>query len=368
MPGFRSLRFFLIALVLCLGVLCSLASVQTGQAESGTAYPNARFLCTGQWLMHNKDAKGLVVVDVRRDKHFDNALIPGAIRMPWSLFRTSKRAQGLGDVFVGADRAQEILGRHGITRRSKVVLYDSVARDGGATSSYVFWVLDLLGHEHKMILEQGIDGWKAAGGEVTREAMTLDTVLYQVPVRDMHLSRLVKGNFLRPRLGDRYCQIVDVRSPGEYRGELANTDLNGKPLKRGHMPRAVNIPDSSNWVQEKTKKIKSYASLQGVYQGLEPDKAVVTYCHSGRRGSFAYYILRLMGFADVRLYERSWNEWGREDRYFPVQTVPHVLSGSDRPQGEADAGKDQAQKGEKSASPEPVQPAEDSGGYVSCGG
>jgi len=64
---------------------------------------------------------------------------------------------------VGLSAAQDILGRHGITPQDTLVLYDSVERDGGATASYVFWVLDLLGHSKKMILERGINGWKDAG-------------------------------------------------------------------------------------------------------------------------------------------------------------------------------------------------------------
>lgn len=43
------------------------------------------------------------------------------------------------------------------------MLYDSVERDGGATAAYVFWVLDLLGHTRKMVLERGIDAWEEAG-------------------------------------------------------------------------------------------------------------------------------------------------------------------------------------------------------------
>jgi thiosulfate/3-mercaptopyruvate sulfurtransferase len=311
--------------------------------------------------------KGLVVVDVRDDKHFDNTVIPGAIRLPWSNFRRMDRSLGVADEFVGLAQAQQVLGEHGITRASRVILYDSIARDGGATASYVFWVLDLLGHEDKMILEQGIDGWKEAGGKVVRKPDTLGAVLYQVPIQDARLDLEVNGDFIYPRLGDRYYQILDVRSSGEYTGELANTDLYGTPLKRGHVPTAVNIEYTQNWVDEKSKKIKSYADLQELYRGLDPNKAVIPYCHSARRGSFTYFILRLMGFADVRLYSRSWNEWGQIDLYFPVESTQRRLSGSALPQAGGSTQTDKAPAEKETPQPQPEE-SSDSGGYVSCGG
>ncbi|MFO7800958.1 MAG: rhodanese-like domain-containing protein [Desulfovermiculus sp.] len=366
MPEMRLVRYVLIFLVLCLGVVWSLTSVEPSEAQPSKAYPNAEFLCTGQWLRDNLQDNGLVVVDVRADKHFDNTLIPGAIRLPWSEFRRTDRALGIADEFVGLDRAQEILGEHGITRASKVVLYDSVARDGGATASYVFWVLDLLGHEDKMILERGIDGWKDAGGETVRQPDTLGSVVYQVPVRDMRLERKVRGDFISDRLGDRYYQILDVRSPGEYSGELANTDLKGNPLKRGHIPTAVNIEYALNWTDEQSKDIKSYAQLQELYRGVNPDRAVIPYCHSARRGSFSYFILRLMGFSDVRLYARSWNEWGQEELFFPGETAQRQIKGKDIPQGGKESRSEQAAE-RQPTKPRPEESSE-SGGYVSCGG
>ena len=366
----KILRFILIAVVLVLGVVWSMASAEPPTTQGHDGYPNGQVLCTGQWLKNQGQNQGLVIIDVRTDEYFDNTLIPGAIRMPYTLFRTNNRAANVADEFVGLERAQEILGEHGVARGSTVVLYDSVQRDGGATASYVFWVLDMLGHENKMILERGIDGWKDAGGEVTQQPAELSPVLYQAPTDEMRSRRRVNGDFLQKRLGDPYYQILDVRSQGEYTGELANKALDGSVLKRGHVPGAVNIPDAANWVDEKAKDIRSYAQLQDLYRGLDPNKPIVTYCHSGRRASFGYFILRLMGFADVRLYERSWNEWGQHGLYFPVQAAVQRPTGSAVPQG----GSAQAPaspsvpSGDGASQPAAPQNDSSSGGYVSCGG
>lgn len=246
-----------------------------------------------------------------------------------------------------------------------MILYDSVKRDGGATSSYVFWVLDLLGHEKMAVLERGIDGWADMGGTLATAPEEPEPVLYQAPVDEIHLERLASGDFLYSRLGDTHHQILDVRSRGEYLGEIANQALTGGPLKLGHIPTAVNVEYKLNWSDPESKALKPYAQLQELYRGLDPDNTVITYCHSARRGSFGYFSLRLMGFENVRLYEASWFEWGNPERFYPVETAERSLAGttlpgtSDRKDGTRTADKTSG-SGESSA--------KSSGGYVSCGG
>ena len=161
----KLIRYVAIAALMLLGVYCSAASAVTGEE-----YPNAGFLATGEWLKFHKEDASLMIVDVRNDKDFYVKLIPGAIRMPWSQFQYNENVSNMGEVFVGIVRAQQLLGEHGIARNDTVVLYDSVKEDGGATSSYIFWVLDLLGHKNIKVLERGIDGWIDAGGETVSTA------------------------------------------------------------------------------------------------------------------------------------------------------------------------------------------------------
>lgn len=356
------LRNGIIGAMLFLGVLWAFNSA----ARNQTAYPNADFIATAQWLKTHANDKNLVVADVRADEYFEGGLIPGAVRMIWSDFRHNDIGRNLASTYVGVEQAQDILGRHGITAGDTVVLYDSVERDGGATASYVFWVLDVLGHERKMILDRGIDGWVDAGYELVTEPRQPQPLLYQRAPGRFKKEKLIDGDFVYRRLGDPFYQIVDVRSEAEYLGEKGTKGLDGTPLKLGHIPTAVNINYQAAWTDPETKRLKSYASLRTLYRGLDSAKGVIVYCNSGRRSAFSYFVLRLMGFGNVLTYEPSWKEWGNPDNFFPVETRKNRLAGTSLPEpSKKSASAVPAGGGGKNSGPADRSP---SGGYVSCGG
>ncbi len=329
--------------------------------QAAGPYPEGEILVTAGWLKAHRADPGLVVVDTRSDKDFDGRVIPGAVRLPWSLFRERDPVRDMGGLFVGPARAQKILGEHGIGRTDTVVLYDSVKKDGGAVASYVFWVLDLLGHPKVKLLERGIDGWAEAGGEVASEPAVLEPVTYQAPAAEVRLRRWADGEFIRSRLGDPVYQILDVRSAAEYRGEKANTTLSKREEKPGHVPGAYNVDYRLNWTDPDTKAMKPYEELLELYRGLDPDRPVIVYCHSGRRASFGYFVLRLLGFRDVILYEASWMEWGHPDLFYPVETAPRELRGALPIPGRKAAAEPAPARAAPTAAPA-------KGGYVSCGG
>jgi thiosulfate/3-mercaptopyruvate sulfurtransferase len=174
-----------------------------------------------------------------------------------------------------------------------------------------------------------------------------------------------------PRLGDPYYQILDVRSRAEYLGEKPNTGLDGTPLKPGHVPTATNIDYTLNWNTPDIKAVKPYAALRELYGGLDPGRAVIIYCHSARRGSFGYLVLRLMGVEDVMLYEPSWMEWGNKRYYYPVETTENILTG--KPLTKTTSSSAAFNRGGTTTPNSGMAAPSGSGrgsksGYVSCGG
>jgi thiosulfate/3-mercaptopyruvate sulfurtransferase len=48
--------------------------------------------------------------------------------------------------------------------------------------------------------------------------------------------------------------------------------------------------------------------------GATPGNRAITYCGCGISASALLFALHLAGVEDARLYDASWEEWGRDDR------------------------------------------------------
>jgi thiosulfate/3-mercaptopyruvate sulfurtransferase len=116
--------------------------------------------------------------------------------------------------------------------------------------------------------------------------------------------------------------LVDVRSPGEFSGELLHMPDYPQEgaMRGGHIPGAKSVPWARAANEDGT--FKSRAELEAIYQqeqGLDPKDATIAYCRIGERSSHTWFVLtHLLGFADVRNYDGSWTEWGNSVRV-PVE-------------------------------------------------
>ncbi|MEM7535410.1 MAG: rhodanese-like domain-containing protein, partial [Chloroflexota bacterium] len=108
--------------------------------------------------------------------------------------------------------------------------------------------------------------------------------------------------------------LVDVRSPGEFSGELLHMPDYPQEgaMRGGHIPGANNVPWGRAANEDGT--FKSADELRAIYeteQGLSSDNAVVAYCRIGERSSHTWFVLTyLLGYGNVRNYDGSWTEWG----------------------------------------------------------
>ena len=154
---------------------------------------------------------------------------------------------------------------------------------------------------------------------MTREVPSAQPSQYPVVQRDDAPIRAFRQDVLE-HLGK---PMVDVRSPGEYSGELLHMPDYPQEgsMRGGHIPGAKSVP----WAKAAAEdgRFKSRADLEQLYlgeQGLRTDDDVVVYCRIGERSSHTWFVLtHLLGFDAVRNYDGSWTEWGNSVRV-PVET------------------------------------------------
>lgn len=289
----------------------------TAGADSKIAeYAHPERLVTTDWLAEQIAAgrvgapgpEGIVLLESDEDVLlYDTGHIPGAIKIDWHLDLNDPVTRD----YVDGARFAEVMGSRGIGRDTAVVIYGDKSNWWAA---YALWVFSLFGHEDVRLLDGGRAKWIAEGRELTRDVPTPATVDYPVAERDDAPIRAFKDDVLA-HLGK---PLVDVRSPGEYSGELLHMPDYPQEgaMRGGHIPGAKSVPWARAAGDDGT--FKTRAELEAIYlteQGLAPDDDVVAYCRIGERSSHTWFVLtHLLGFESVRNYDGSWTEWGNAVR------------------------------------------------------
>jgi thiosulfate/3-mercaptopyruvate sulfurtransferase len=154
--------------------------------------------------------------------------------------------------------------------------------------------------------------WEAEGREMTQEVPSFPRADYPTPQRDDSRIRAFREDVERHL--EARGKMVDVRSPGEYRGELLHMPDYPQEgaLRGGHIPGAANVPWARAVREDGT--FKSADELKEIYEGeigLSQGDDVIAYCRIGERSSHTWFVLKyLLGYGDVRNYDGSWTEWG----------------------------------------------------------
>jgi thiosulfate/3-mercaptopyruvate sulfurtransferase len=243
----------------------------------------------------------LVEVDVDTEA-YEEAHAPGAIGFNWE---TQLQDQTTRDV-LDKDEFADLLGSHGISEDSTVVLYGD---NSNWFAAYAYWQFKYYGHDDVKLLDGGREYWLENDYLTTDEEPDFSAVDYDAagPRESIRAYRDDVENAI-----DRGVPLVDVRSPEEYRGEvIAPPGLQETAQRGGHIPGAQNISWAAVTNDDGTfKTSEELAELYGE-EGIDGDETTVAYCRIGERSSVAWFALHeLLGYDDTVNYDGSWTEWG----------------------------------------------------------
>jgi thiosulfate/3-mercaptopyruvate sulfurtransferase len=276
----------------------------TDSARLGYAHPE--HLVTTSWLAEHLDDPGIVVVESDEDVLlYDTGHIPGAVKVDWHLDLNDPITR---DYLDGKAFAQ-LMTRAGIARDSTVVFYGD---NFNWWAAYALWVFTLFGHPDVRLLNGGRMKWIAEGRPMTTDAPTRASTEYPVVERQDPPIRAFRDDVVAHL--QRHGRLVDVRSPGEFSGELLHMPDYPQEgaLRGGHIPGAASIPWRRAANDDGT--FKGPDELREIYaaeKGLAPDDDVIVYCRIGERSSHTWFVLHhLLGYPQVRNYDGSWTEWG----------------------------------------------------------
>ena len=289
-------------------------SVTNDPAPSLQAYAHPEKLVTTEWLAANLDTPGLVVVESDEDVLlYDTGHVPGAVKVDWHLELNDQLTRDYLDPAAFAALCEA----KGIGRDDTIVFYGD---NFNWWAAYALWVTTLFGHPDVRLLDGGRQKWVEEGRPLSTDVPKRPPADYPVVERDDTRIRAFREQVLEHVRGG--GRLVDVRSPGEYSGELLAMPAYPQEgaLRGGHIPGAANVPWKRAANDDGT--FKSAEDLRAIYQGelgLREDDDVVAYCRIGERSSHTWFVLsQLLGFPRVRNYDGSWVEWGNSVR-MPIE-------------------------------------------------
>lgn len=257
------------------------------------------------WVAEHLGDSALRIVEVDENPAlYAEAHIPGAIGFDW---KTDLQDPVRRD-FLSADAFGVLMGSRGISNDHTVILYGD---RNNWFAAYAYWYFRYYGHRRVKLLNGPREKWIAEGRETSAEVPSHPTATFVAQPGDDSIRAF--RDEVHQALGGG-TNLVDVRSPQEYSGELvAMPGYEHEGAQRaGHIPGAASVP----WAQAVNEDgtFKSHDELRELYTAkgvLEQGKPVIAYCRIGERSAHTWFVLHeLLGARDVKNYDGSWTEWG----------------------------------------------------------
>ncbi|HEY1089489.1 MAG TPA: rhodanese-like domain-containing protein [Burkholderiaceae bacterium] len=256
-------------------------------------------------------AQGAIIWDTRSPAAYKQGHIPGAVNI--GEVSSVLRDENSED-YLPLPVIEQRLGAAGIDPQKDIIVYGAKANP---SVYFAQLTLRYFGARSPRVFHGGIEDWKAEKRAVSVEPSTLPGVALKLTTRP---ELMVSTAEVLQQVGNAQTQILDVRSPAEYRGE----DI--RAIRGGHIPGAVSInyvqnqadPEAAGKIAKKLVdntdglNLKPRSALHALYSKLDPEKDTIVYCQSGVRAAETATILNELGFTKVRVYDSSWLAYGNK--------------------------------------------------------
>ena len=276
-------------------------AVQTSPTK---ATQQSSVLVTTDWVAQHLGDASIRIVEVDVDtKAYGEGHVPNATGWAWDtqLCDTVRR-----DIIPQA-KFEKLLGDSGIDPDTTIILYGD---NNNWFAAWALWQLKVYGHREVKLMNGGRKKWIAEGRELSTETPKAGAKTYNARQPDYSIRAFLPE--VMKASAERAAQLVDVRSPQEYSGEiLAPPGLPETCQRGGHIPGAKSIPWGKACNEDGT--FKSVEELRALYggSGITGEKPVIAYCRIGERSSHTWFVLKyLLGYPNVKNYDGSWTEWG----------------------------------------------------------
>ena len=203
---------------------------------------------TPEWLEDHLQ-ENITLLDAEPNIH-DYILehIPGAIYLNEEFLRCSEG--GLCGTFMPPDAVERYFRQVGVSPDRGVVVYTGQGLfkkwGDGLEQTMMAYGLARFGHENIMVLDGGLEEWRAEGRRVTKEFPKTESSDYRASIRSELFIHY--DEFKRVKDEDNVV-LLDARPSAIYEGQ-------GPWIKPGHIPGAISLPWASLMTKDNTRKLR----------------------------------------------------------------------------------------------------------------
>jgi thiosulfate/3-mercaptopyruvate sulfurtransferase len=292
---------------------------------SGYAFPGS--LASTQWVADHTNEDQVRFVEIIWGSSlafgklaYEDRHIPGAVA--WD-FEGDLQDPVRKDV-IDKPGIEALLSTSGITPTMTIVLYSGLSN---ILATYAFWMLKIYGHQDVRLMDGDRQIWLDENRPTESKIPKISSTIYTAKEPDWSL-RASREDVSQVLNKAGHC-LIDARSAAMFCGQDK-----ARAARGGHISGAINLaasreinPDGSfkAWripTVQADGTFKPPEALKALFENLDitADKKIITYCVGGGLSTHAWFVLtQLLGYRNVREYDRSWAEWGNlEDT--PVET------------------------------------------------
>ena len=280
------------------------------------------YLVETDWLEQQLDAPDLRVFDctvnvvpnpdpVQRQQfpfayqsgraNYDQAHIPGAgfVDIPGEL---SDMSSPLPLMLPSKEQFTQVMSDYGVGDNTRVVLYSTTEPNWAAR---VWWMLRAFGFDNATILNGGWSKWKMEARPVSNEACKYAPTQFNARPRP---NAFVGKDEVLAAINDDDVRIINALPSPMYTG--ASDVAFGR---KGRIAGSVNVP----FVSLHDPDTGSYLpanQLREKFDTVNTNKArkIITYCGGGIASANNAFMLTLLGYNNVAVYDGSMLEWGND--------------------------------------------------------
>ena len=272
-------------------------------------YARPELLAEPDWVQQHANDPGVRLIDCATLEAYRRAHIPGAVQLGTHFYikddpTAGRPGEDHGTFVMPPDAFGQLMSKLGVGPDTTVVTYDD---NNALVASRLWWVLKYYGHTKAKVLNGGWHRWLTENRPVTFHATKAPPATFTAqPNPDL----IADADLLKAKHADDSCQVLDARTDEEWAG----TNARGNS-RVGRVPGAKHLEWLNFVGKDDSRKFLPADQLTALVAdaGFRPDKATITYCQGGIRAAHAAFVMTLLGYDNVRVYDGSMREWANRD-------------------------------------------------------